>query len=186
MATHKKKSSYSWDRSGVRQIQFKALKAGEKIGFGLGGDGQRQEIVSVKDGTQAYWKGVKTGYKIVAVNGVKVDAITVKSAIKNACSLGQGFVVGMSTGEIIKLDDKKVSKVKAKRTSKAAKKSRAPRSAKKPATNVDESKEEIPQGYEDEKPIVDNGEFNYQEETDVGGWFAGDDQADDYIPVDKL
>lgn len=186
MASHKKKSSYSWDRSGIRKIQFKALGAGEKIGFGLGGDGQRQEIVSVKDGTQAYWKGVKTGYKIVAVNGVNVDAITVKTAIKDACSSGKEFVVAMATGEIIKLDEKKVSKVKEKRTSRVAKKSRAPRAAKKPAANVEESKEEVPKGYEDEKPIVDNGEFTYQEEMDVGGWFAGDDQADEYIPVEKL
>jgi len=186
MASHKKKSSYSWDRSGVRKIQFKALKKGEKIGFGLGGDGQRQEIVSVKDGTQAYWKGVKIGYKIVSVNGVKVDAITVKTAIKDACTLGKSFNVGMSTGEKLDLAEKKVSDVKAKRTSKAPKKNKASRAAKKPAANVDDSKEEIPQGYEDEKPIIDNGEFVYQDELDVGGWFAGDEHADEYVPVEKL
>jgi len=43
----------------------------------------------------------------------------------------------------------------------------------------------VVQGYNDEKPIVDNGAFFYQEEVDVGGWFAGDDQDSDYMPIEK-
>jgi len=185
MAAHKKRSSYSWDLSGIRKVQFKPLKAGEKIGFGLGGDGQRLEIVSVKEGTQAYWKGVKKGYKIVSVRGVKVDAITVKSAIKGACTSGDSFVVSMATGGPIKADDeKKVSKAKPKRTSRIAKK-KAAKAAMKPKAAVDDSKEEIVQGYQDEKPIIDQGHFFYQDEVDVGGWFAGDDHADEYVPLSK-
>jgi len=187
MATHKKQSSYSWDRSGIRSIKFKALKAGEKIGFGLGGDGKRQEIVTVRDGTQAYWKGIKTGYKVVSVNGVKVNAITVKTAIKEACTSGRDFTVGMSTGIPLQADDeKKVSKVKAKRASNAPKKGKkAPKAAKKPQVAVDDEKEEKAQGYVDEKPIIDKGDFVYQDEVDIGGWFAGDEHEDEYIPVER-
>jgi len=183
MASPKKRSSYSWDRSGVRVIQFKAMKAGEKIGFALGGDGQRQEIVSVKEGTQSYWKGVKKGYVIVSVNGVKVDAITVKSAVKEACASGMKFNIGMSTGAPIEGTAKRSSKTRSSRTSYARKKKAAPKTAKK-RTTVEESKEEIVQGYKDEKPIIDNGTFFYQDEIDVG-WFAGDNDESDYVPIER-
>jgi len=186
MAAHKKRSSYSWDRSGLRQIQFKALKKGEKIGFGLGGDGQRLEIVSVKEGTQAYWKGVNKGYKVVSVNNVKVDAITVKAAIKGACTSGGNFTVCMATGKPMQADDeKKVSIAKPKRVIKRGSKWGVKANKKRPV--VDDSKEEIVvQGYQDEKPIIDKGDFFYQDEVDAGGWFAGDEQADEYIPVEKI
>merc|ERR1719193_2118904 len=95
----KSRTSYSWDRSGIRSVHFKALKLGEKVGFTLGGEGHRQEITSVKEGTQSYWKGVKKGYMVVSVNGAQVDAITVKTALQNAFSLG-AFNVGMITGEV--------------------------------------------------------------------------------------
>jgi len=184
MLSLKKQSSYSWERSGLRKIQFDALKKGEKVGFQLGGEGQRTEIVSVKDGTQSYWKGVKKGYRIVSVNGTKVDAITVRTAVKEALCSGSGFTVGMSTGEP-KDDEKKSSKSKPSRTK--AKTKAAPKVSKKPKVAVDDSKEEIVvvQGYNDEKPIVDNGEFFYQDEVDIGGWFAGDDQGSDYVPIEK-
>jgi len=184
MASPRKSSSFSWDRSGVRVIQFKAMKAGEKIGFGLGGDGQRQEIVSVKEGTQSYWKGVKKGYIIVSVNGVKVDAITVKSAVKEACASGMKFNIGMSTGAPAAGTAKRSSKARSSRTSYAAKKKRASKTTKK-RTAVDELKEEVVEGYKDEKPIIDNGTFFYQDEVDVGGWFAGDNEESDYVPIER-
>jgi len=178
-------SSFSWERSGVRQIQFKAMRAGEKVGFSLGGDGQRQEIMSVKEGTQAYWKGVKKGYIVVSVNGVKVNSITVKSAIKDACRSGSKFNVGMSTGKPVKeAAGKRASKTKSKRKSYAAKKKAAPNVGKKEST-IEESKEDVAEAYKDEKPIIDNGEFFYQDEVDVGGWFAGDDQESDYVPIKR-
>jgi len=188
MASGKKRSSYSWDRSGVRKIQFKALKQKEKIGFSLGGDGKRTEIVSVKEGTQSYWKGVEKGYCIVSVNGTKVDAITVKTAIKSACQSGKDFTIGMSTG--LPTDALKVNtKPKAERSSSRAKKNKKraePKVAKKRVAAVDDSKEEeVIQGYNDSKPIVDKGTFFYQDEVDVGGWFAGDDQVDDYMPIER-
>jgi len=181
----KKRSSYSWDRSGVRKVQFDALKAGEKIGFSLGGDGQRQEIVSVKEGTQSYWKGIKKGYVIVSVNGIKVDAITVKTAIRDACKSGSSFNVGMSTGTPLEAI-KKPSKSKSRRLSERAKAKPAKKVVKEPILPADDSKEEgKAQGYNDEKPIIDNGAFYFQEEVDIGGWFAGDEDADDYTPIAK-
>jgi len=184
MASKKKRSSYSWDRSGIRKVQFKALSSGEKIGFVLGGDGKRTEIVSVKEGTQSYWKGVEKGYKIVSVNGTKVDAITVKTAIRDASRTGKSFTIGMSTG--IPTDALKPTKPKAERSNSRAKKKAVPKVAKKRVAAVDDSKEEMKvQGYNDEKPIVDKGTFLYQDEVDVGGWFAGDDQDSDYMPIGK-
>jgi len=180
----KKQSSYSWERSGIRKIQFDALKAGEKIGFSLGGDGHRQEIMSVREGTQSYWKGVKVGYIVVSVNGTKVDAITVKTAIKEACKSGSTFNVGMSTGTPTEAA-KKSTKSKSSRTSVKAKAKEVRKVSKKSAAVLDDSKEEVvEQGYNDEKPIVDNGSFFYQDEVDVGGWFAGDQDAE-YVPIAK-
>jgi len=181
----KKRSSYSWDRSGIRKVQFDALKAGEKIGFSLGGDGHRQEIVSVKEGTQSYWKGIKTGYVIVSVNGVKVDAITVKTAIRDACKTGSSFTVGMSTGTPTEAV-KKPSKSRSSRLSGRAIVKPAKKVIKEPVLAADNLKdEEKAQGYHDTKPIIDNGTFDFQEEVDIGGWFAGDQDLDDYTPIAK-
>jgi len=180
----KKRSSYSWDRSGIRKVQFDALKTGEKIGFSLGGDGQRQEIVSVKDGTQAYWKGIKTGYVIMSVNGVKVDAITVKTAIRDACKSGSSFSVGMSTGTPTEAV-KKPSKSRSSRLSQRSKAKPARKLIKEPIMADDSKEEENVQGYNDEKPIIDNGTYDFQEELDIGGWFAGDEDVDDYTPISK-
>jgi len=178
----KKRSSYSWDRSGIRKVQFDALKAGEKIGFSLGGDGQRQEIVSVKDGTQSYWKGIKKGYVIVSVNGVKVDAITVKTAVRDACKSGSSFNVGMTTGTPTEAV-KKPSKSKSSRLSQRAKAKPVRKVIKEPIIAADSKEEEKAQGYNDEKPIIDKGTFDFQEELDIGGWFAGDEDVDDYEPI---
>jgi len=178
----KKRSSYSWDRSGIRKVQFDALKAGEKIGFSLGGDGHRQEIVSVKEGTQSYWKGIKTGYVIVSVNGVKVDAITVKTAIRDACKSGSSFNVGMSTGTPTEAV-KKPSKSRSSRLSERSKAKPARKVIKEPILADDSKEEEKAQGYNDEKPIIDKGTFDFQEELDIGGWFAGDEDVDDYEPI---
>jgi len=181
----KKRSSYSWDRSGIRKVQFDALKAGEKIGFSLGGDGQRQEIVSVKDGTQSYWKGIKTGYVIVSVNGIKVDAITIKTAIRDACKSGRSFTVGMSTGAPTEAV-KKPSKSRSLRLSARAKVKPATKVISEPELATDDLKdEEKEQGYNDGKPIIDNGTFDFQEEMDIGGWFAGDQDVEDYTPIAK-
>jgi len=184
MLSLKKQSSYSWERSGVRKIQFEALKVGEKIGFSLGGEGHRREIMSIKEGTQSYWKGVSKGYVIVSVNGTKVDDITVKTALRDACQSGSAFTVGMSTGAPIEAVEKP-SKSKAPRTSVKQERKAAPKESKKPAVVADDSKEEVvEQGYTDGKPIVDNGSFFYQDEIDVGGWFAGDQDAE-YVPIGK-
>jgi len=181
----KKRSSYSWDRSGIRKVQFDALKAGEKIGFSLGGDGHRQEIVSVKEGTQSYWKGIKTGYVIVSVNGIKVDAITVKTAIRDACKSGSSFNVGMSTGTPTEAV-KKPSKNKSSSRLSGRVKVKPAAKIKEPVLPAEDSKEEEKaQGYNDEKPIIDNGAYDFQEELDIGGWFAGDEDAEDYTPIAK-
>jgi C-terminal processing protease CtpA/Prc len=185
MASGKKRSNYSWDRSGIRKITFKALKKGEKIGFSLGGDGKRREIISVKEGTQSYWKGVKIGYTIVSVNGTKVDDITVKTAIKSACQSGKDFTIGMSTALPTDAFKMKNQSKPERSSSRAKKKERAqPKIAKKRVANVDDSKEEVVvQGYNDSKPIIDQGTFSYQDEVDIGEWFTADDQDDDYMPI---
>lgn len=185
----KKRSNYSWDRSGVRKIQFKALKANEKIGFSLGGDGKRLEIATVKEGTQSYWKGVEKGYCIVSVNGSKVNSITVKTAIRDACRSGKDFTILMSTGlpsDALKSSSK--MKPKAERSSSRAKKRSAPKASKKKraAGPADDQKDDVKeQGYTDEKPIIDKGEFHYQDEVDIGGWFDGEDPESDYTPIKR-
>merc|ERR1719193_3069853 len=75
----KKVTSFSWEIEGsdyIRQIACKPLKDDEKIGFGLGGKGQRTEVVVVRVGTQAYWAGVLVGYKVINVNKKSVDDIS--------------------------------------------------------------------------------------------------------------
>merc|ERR1719285_1147542 len=93
----KKVTSFSWEIEGsdyVRQIAFKPLKDDEKIGFGLGGEGQRTEVVVVRVGTQAYWAGVLVGYKVINVNKKAVDDISATSAIQDAISSGKEFSIG--------------------------------------------------------------------------------------------
>lgn len=93
----RKVSSYSWEIEGsdyIRKITFKVLKDGEKLGFGLGGQGKRTEVVCVRVGTQSYWKGLKEGYKVISVNGNQVNDITVKASICDATSSGKDFTIG--------------------------------------------------------------------------------------------
>jgi len=93
----KKEATFSWEIEGsdyVRKICFKPLKKGEKIGFGLGGKGQRTEVVVIRNGTQAYWKGVLKGYLVATVNGKEVNDITVSSALQDAVTSGKDFVIG--------------------------------------------------------------------------------------------
>jgi len=87
----------SWEIEGsdyIRNVAFKALKEGEKLGIGLGGKGQRTEVVVVREGTQSYWKGIKKGYKILTVNSNDVNAITVKSSIQGCATSGKNFTIG--------------------------------------------------------------------------------------------
>jgi len=136
----------------------------------------------VREGTQSYWKGIKKGYVVVAVNGIKVDAITVKTAIRDACKSGSKFTVSMSTGAPTEAV-KKPSKSKPSPSSARTKPKPAPKVNKKPAPAEDSKDEEVAQRYKDEKPIIDNGTFFYQDEVDIGGWFASDEQDGDYLPI---
>jgi len=77
----------------MRTVQFKALKEEEKIGFGLGGKDQRTEVVCVRKNTQAYWKGILVGYKVVKVNGKDISKITVTPAIKEVCTKSKNFSI---------------------------------------------------------------------------------------------
>jgi len=97
LGSPRKVASYSWEIEGsdyTRKIAFKALKAGEKLGFGLGGEGKRTEVVFVRDGTQSYWKGLQKGYKVITVNGNEVNDITVKSSIFDVTSGTKDFTIG--------------------------------------------------------------------------------------------
>jgi len=92
-----KVTSYSWEIEGsdyIRNVVFKALKDGEKLGFGLGGKGKRTEIVVIREGSQSYWKGIKKGYKVVTVNGNEIDDITVKASIYDVTSSDKDFTIG--------------------------------------------------------------------------------------------
>jgi len=95
----KKPSSFTWEIAGsdyVRHISFKKLRADEKVGFGLGGKGQRCEVVHVAGNTQADWRGVKKGYKVTAVNGQNVTDITVTPALRDALASGKDFTIDMT------------------------------------------------------------------------------------------
>jgi len=191
--SHKKQASFSWERKGkgssnVRNVNFKALKKGEKIGFGLGGEGKRQEVVSVREGTQSYWKGVLKGYKIVTVNGKTVDAITIKSAIRGACSSGKDFVVGMQVpGMKATKDDCKTSPDERKNSSSRSKvpKTYGRKAKKRPQKTKEVSEKKVVEDYIDERPIIDNG-ANFQENADDGNFFMGEDEdAEEYVPIKR-
>jgi len=196
----RKKTSYSWEIEGsdyIRKIAFKPLKGDEKIGFGLGGKGKRTEIVVVREKTQAYWKGVLKGYKVVQVNRKSVDDISVASAIQDAIGSGKEFTIsfqvpnkpdwadnskeGISSSKGLRggpMDDqpsvKDVKPVKddvkeSTYGSSRSRKGRTPRSHKARANDG-------------EAPIIDHGGIDYEDRNDDGGMFMGDDDIDDFVP----
>jgi len=196
--------SFSWEIEGsdyIRHIAFKPLKGDEKIGFGLGGKGRRTQVVVVREGTQAYWKGVLVGYKIVDVNKKKVNDISVKSSIQDVIGSKKEFTIGFqvpnkpdwadSSKEGIKssnglrggpMDDKppriKTKPVKDDDIKEAT--SRASRSRKARTRGNKKARDD-----DYEAPIIDHGDTGYEDDHDDGGFFLGDndiDDEDDFVP----
>jgi len=93
----KKKKNFSWDKTDkrLRKIIFKALQKDEKLGLELGLGDKCLDVVAVREGSPAYWKGVEKGYKMVSVNKVAVSVDTVKAALRNACTSGKDFTMVM-------------------------------------------------------------------------------------------
>merc|ERR1719510_1243644 len=79
----------------MRSMQFKPLKKDEKIGFALGGKGKRCEVDGVRENSQAYWKGIKKGYKVVKVNDKDATDITVKTLLADVCNGNRPFSITM-------------------------------------------------------------------------------------------
>lgn len=184
VSKHKKGSSFSWQIKGsknVRNISFKAKNKTEKIGFRLGSQGKRLEIVNVRDGTQSYWKGVLKGYKIVNVNGKLVDAITIKSAIREAWASGKTFNIGFKVPGLETSDDDSKANT-ARPVKKASKKKQKPRNTRK----IDEDNEvKVREEYIDETPIIDHGVIYKERADDEGFFFAEEKDNDDepYVPL---
>merc|ERR1712154_625440 len=74
-----------------RRIVFEPMKDSEKIGFSL--QERTTKVRSVKNSTQAYWKGVKENWSILSVNDVPVDINTVRPSLKGVCSGTDKFCV---------------------------------------------------------------------------------------------
>jgi len=176
-ASPRKVASYSWEIEGsdyVRKIVFKALKQDEKLGFGLGGKGQRTEVVCVREGTQSYWKGLQKGYKVVTVNGNEVNDITVKASIFDVATSGENFSIGFLVPDKPDWPDKDKDGVSALADDTGP-----------PADDLpDEKKEDIPiedsKANTDDKPIIDNG---IDEDTKEG---KADDTDEEYEKIKKL
>lgn len=194
-------TSFSWEIEGsdyIRHIAFKPLKSDEKIGFGLGGKGKRTQVVVIREGTQAYWKGVLVGYKIVDVNKKKVNDISVKSSIQDVIASKKEFTIGFqvpnkpdwadSGKEGIQssnglrggpMDDQPPGK-KTKPVNDDVKESRASRSRKARTRGNRKARDD-----DYEAPIIDNGDMGYEDNHDDGGIFMGDndiDDEDDFVP----
>jgi len=181
----RKVASYSWEIEGsdyVRKVAFKALKAGEKLGFGLGGEGQRTEVVFVRDGTQSYWKGIQKGYKVVNVNGNEINDITVKPLVSEATRSGKDFTIGFLVPNKPDWADKEKDGVRALADGSGL-----------PADDQPlDKKEDIPieeevKAIEDDKPIIDNGKDEDTKE-DAGEGFSGaaEDTDEEYESIMKL
>jgi len=181
----RKAASYSWEIEGsdyVRKVTFKALKSGEKLGFGLGGKGQRTEVVFVRDGTQSYWKGLQKGYKVVNVNGNEINDITVKPLISDATSSGKDFTISFLVPNRPDWADKEKDGVRALADDSGI-----------PADDKPlDKKEDIPiekevKAIEDEKPIIDNGKDEDTKQDDGEGVFgAAEDTDEEYESIMKL
>lgn len=177
-ASPRKVASYSWEIEGsdyVRKIVFKALKQDEKLGFGLGGKGQRTEVVCVREGTQSYWKGLQKGYRVVTVNGNEVNDITVKASIFDVASSGENFSIGFLVPDKPDWPDKDKDGVSALADDTGP-----------PADDLPEEKKgDIPiedfKANTDDKPIIDKG---IDEDTKEGK--ADDDTDEEYEKIMKL
>jgi len=185
LTSPKKVASYSWEIEGsdyVRKVTFKALKSGEKLGFGLGGKGQRTEVVFVRDGTQSYWKGLQKGYKVVNVNGNEINDITVKPSISEATSSGKDFTIAFLVPNKPDWADKEKDGIRALADDSGL-----------PADDQPlDKKEDIPieeevKAIEDNKPIIDNGKDEDTKEGDGEGVFgAAEDTDEEYESIMKL
>jgi len=185
LTSPKKVASYSWEIEGsdyVRKVTFKALKSGEKLGFGLGGKGQRTEVVFVRDGTQSYWKGLQKGYKVVNVNGNEINDITVKPSISEATSSGKDFTIAFLVPNKPDWADKEKDGIRALADDSGL-----------PADDQPlDKKEDIPieeevKAIEDNKPIIDNGKDEDTKEDDGEGVFgAAEDTDEEYESIMKL
>jgi len=186
LASPKKVASYSWEIEGsdyTRKILFKALKDGEKVGFGLGGKGQRTEVVFVRNGTQSYWKGLQKGYKVVTVNGLEVNDITVKSSIFDAASSGKDFTIGFLVPNKPDWADNDKDGVSA-----LADDSGPPADDQPNEKKVDLPIEEEVKVSADDKPIIDKGkdEDTKEENKDEGIFGAADDTDEEFETIMKL
>jgi len=182
----RKVASYSWEIEGsdyVRKITFKALKQDEKIGFGLGGKGQRTEVVLVREGTQSYWKGLQKGYKVVSVNGNEVNDITVKSSIFDAMSSGKDFTISFLVPDKPDWADKEKDGVSALADDTGLPADDQPKEKKEDIPIEEESK-----ATTDDKPIIDKGkdEDTKEGKADDGVFGAADDTDEEYKKIMKL
>jgi len=194
--------SFSWEIEGsdyIRQITFKPLKGDEKIGFGLGGKGARTQVVVVREGTQAYWKGVLVGYKIAYVNKKKVNDISVASSIQDNIKSGKEFTIsfqvpnkpdwpdndkeGVNSSMGLRggpMDDQPL--VREQKTVKDDDIKETTRTARSRKGRSRGARNDRKDAYE-EAPIIDHGGLAYDDANDDGGMFMGDDDAeDDFIP----
>jgi len=173
----RKVSSYSWEIEGsdyIRKVTFKALKDGEKLGFGLGGKGQRTEVVFVRDGTQSYWKGLQKGYKVLTVNGNEINDITVKPSIFDATSSGKDFTIGFLVPNKPDWADKEKDRVSALADDSGPPADDQPIEKKGDIPIVEEVKVS-----EDNKPINDNGRDEDTKEVEDAGVFGATDNTDE-------
>lgn len=196
----RKMKSFSWEIEGsdyVRQIAFKPLKGDEKIGFGLGGKGKRTEVVVIREGTQAYWKGVLVGYRIVTVNKKPVNDISVASTIQDMISSGKEFTIGFQVPNKPDWADRDKEGVNSSMGLRGGPLDDQPRVKEEKSVQDDDIKETTraarsrkgrsrgarnAQNEYDEVPIIDHGGLAYDDGNDDGGMFMGDNDADDFIP----
>jgi len=204
LGSPRKMKSFSWEIEGsdyVRHIAFKPLKGEEKIGFGLGGKGRRTEVVVIREGTQAYWKGVLVGYKIVDVNKKKVNDITVKSAIQDMIASKKEFTIGFQVPNKPDWADGSKEGVMSSKGLRGGPRDDKPPAIKTKPIKDDDIKEATSRASRSRKartrgnkkardddyeaPILDHGDMGYEDNHDDGGFFMGDndiDDDDDFVP----
>jgi len=166
----RKPSAFSWEIEGkdyTRRIQFKAMKEDEKIGFGLGGKDKKQEVVCIREQTQAYWKGILVGYTVTQVNDKEVNKITVTPAIRDATLSGKDFTITFLVPNKPDWADKENEDIGAEPADPKGKKDDAPAAAVKAEKPIIEDKEEPPkeEAKVEEIPIIDNE--NYEDDPAI-------------------
>lgn len=82
-----KKAVYSWNRSQNRRVQF---EPGKKLGLVLG---KNCVIIKVRSNTPAYWKGIQEGSRILKINKMVCEEITIKSMLQAAVESKKPFVI---------------------------------------------------------------------------------------------